>query len=207
MKLISIEGNIGSGKSTIINLLKKFDHIVFLPEPVEEWTTITDLDGKNIIEKYYADQKRYAFPFQMMAYITRLKQLLERPESDCIVITERCVYTDREIFAKMLYDTGLIEEIEYSIYLRWFDFFIKNIEVNNFIYLRTDPEICEKRITHRNRKGETIPLEYLVKCHQYHEKWLNGKENLIILDGNINHDGEIPNEWLLALTELITQKV
>ena len=79
-KIYSIEGNIGSGKSTIIKILKEHfksnDNIIFLLEPVDEWNTICDND-KTILEKYYENKKQYAFSFQMMAYISRLSQLKE----------------------------------------------------------------------------------------------------------------------------------
>ena len=81
--IISIEGNIGSGKSTIMKFLSNnFDNFVslngenlkicYLEEPVDIWNSFTDKQGKNIIENYYSDQKKYAFQFQMMAYISRL---------------------------------------------------------------------------------------------------------------------------------------
>jgi deoxyadenosine/deoxycytidine kinase len=205
MKIISIEGNIGSGKSTLIKNLKKINNneIIFLPEPVDEWNTIIDKSGTNILTKYYSDQKRYAFSFQMMAYITRLKQIMEYVDQNVILITERCLYTDREIFAKMLYDSGLIEDIEYSIYLRWFDFFIKNIQIDHFIYLRNDPKICSERVLLRDRAGENIPLEYLTKCHEYHEAWLNNKPNLLVLDGSINYSNELPKEWVHSILSFI----
>jgi deoxyguanosine kinase len=209
MKIISIEGNIGSGKSTLIKMLKDLNNkqIVFLPEPVDEWNNIVDSNGTNILTKYYSDQKRYAFSFQMMAYITRLKQLMECVyDDDTIIITERCLYTDREIFAKMLYDSGLIEDIEYSIYLRWFDFFIKNVQINKFIYLRVEPSISFERILQRNREGEIIPIEYLQNCHDYHETWLNNKENVLVLNGSINYSNEIPKDWVDSINSFIELK-
>ena len=84
-RLISIEGNIGSGKSTLIkNLKKSFNDnqdIIFLTEPVDVWNTIVDSSGETILEKYYHNQEKYAFSFQMMAYITRLTQLKENINS------------------------------------------------------------------------------------------------------------------------------
>jgi deoxyadenosine/deoxycytidine kinase len=77
-KIISIEGNIGSGKSTFLQYLKEHltsDKICFLDEPVDDWLSIVDTNDKNIIERYYDDQKKYAFSFQMMAYISRLSLL------------------------------------------------------------------------------------------------------------------------------------
>ena len=190
MKIFSIEGNIGSGKSTLIDILKDVNlNFIYLPEPVNLWNEIKDLDGVTILEKYYQDQKKYAFPFQMMAYITRLSQIkkLKNFDENVIILTERCVFTDREIFAKMLYDTKKIEEIEYSIYLKWFDEFISECSINGIIYLQTKPTTCVERIKKRDRKGENIPLNYLVDCHDYHERWINSTTiPSLILDGEKN---------------------
>jgi len=188
-KIISIEGNIGSGKSTIIEKLKQEKlNIIFLPEPVDVWNQIKDLNGTTILEKYYKDNKKYSFSFQMMAYITRLSQLkkaIDSAPNDSIIITERCLYTDRFVFAKMLYDYGDIEHIEYSIYLKWFDEFM-DFKMSGIIYMQTLPEICFERIKIRNRKGEeNIPLEYLRNCHNYHEEWIkNTSIPVSILNAN-----------------------
>ena len=64
MKIISIEGNIGSGKSTFLQYLKEHltsDKICFLVEPVDDWLSIVDTNDKNIIERYYDDQKKICF--------------------------------------------------------------------------------------------------------------------------------------------------
>ena len=185
MKIFSIEGNIGSGKSTLIENLKKHEtSFVYLPEPVDLWNEIKDSNGVTIIEKYYQDQKKYAFPFQMMAYISRVSQIRQKFEENAIIITERCVFTDREIFAKMLYQDKKIEEIEYTIYLKWFDEF--KCDLDGIIYLKTNPETCANRIKKRNRKGEDIPLSYLQNCHYYHEEWINKNTfPTLILNGEI----------------------
>jgi deoxyadenosine/deoxycytidine kinase len=176
MKLVfSIEGNIGSGKSTLIEYLKKtVSDIIYLPEPVNVWNEIKD-------------KNKYSFPFQMMAYISRLsliKNTIKSAPDNCVILTERSIYTDREIFAKMLYDCGILDEICYSIYLKWFDEF-SCINVDGIIYVKTTPEICLERINLRNRKGEeSIPLEYLQECHNYHESWINKeKEKVLFIDG------------------------
>ena len=190
MKIFSIEGNIGSGKSTIIERLKNHNlgKIYFLPEPVDIWNTITDSSGVTILEKYYLDKHRYSFSFQMMTYITRLSQLrkaMKELPNDTIIITERCLYTDLNVFAKMLYDSCLIEEIEFSIYLKWFHEFI-DFQLTGLIYIKTTPGVCLERINVRNRKGEeNIPISYLIDCHDYHEKWITFSDvNKIILNGN-----------------------
>ena len=191
MKLFSIEGNIGSGKSTVIEKLNDIPGAVFLPEPVDIWNEIKDTNGVTILEKYYADNERYAFSFQMMAYISRLTQI--RNNSNCeILITERSVLTDYNVFAKMLYDSGKIEHIEYSIYLKWFNEFSESV-LHGIIYVQTNPETCLKRIEKRNRKGEeSIPLTYLEDCHRYHEEWINNTAipMVLCLDGQVEQNDE-----------------
>ena len=204
--VVSIDGNIGSGKSTIVKYLKSnFKeyikkesgsdfNICILEEPVNIWNKIVDKkDGKNIIEKYYEDQEKYSFAFQMMAYISRLSQIKEAIDKNCydIIITERSILTDKHIFAKMLYDDNKINDIEYSIYLKWFDEFNNAIDSIKIVYIKTSPEVSYKRVIKRQRIGENISLDYLKKCHDYHEDILKENYNIILINGNIEADPKI----------------
>ncbi len=193
--IFSIEGNIGSGKSTLVKELKKSvpnildKKVVYVQEPVNEWSKIKDKKGETILEKFYANQHKYAFSFQMMAYISRLALLrnIVRENPDAIIITERSVFTDREVFAKMLYDEGKIEEVDYQIYLKWFDEFIEEIPITGLIYVTTTPEKSKERVDLRARAGETIPLSYLQRCHDYHESWIkNIKKQVCLFNGNVD---------------------
>lgn len=196
-RIVSIEGNIGSGKSTLLNHLKEHfkddNNIVFLDEPVEEWNTITDAQGNTMLQKFYSDQEKYAFPFQMMAYISRLallkKALEENPSS--IIITERSLQTDKYVFAKMLYDMDKIEDVNYKIYSKWFDTFLADCQLSQVIYVNTRPSICLERIKKRSRDGESsISAEYIEKCHIYHKYMMSQFE----LDGGpivYNIDGDV----------------
>ena len=194
--IFSVEGNIGAGKSTFLEKLKnEFPDAYFVPEPVDEWSTIVDENGKTILERYYEDPKRYAFSFQMMAFITRIKLLKAAPK-DRLVITERSVFTDREIFAKMLHDSGKIEQIEYSIYLRWFDELVGSLKIDGIIYLKTGHLTCFNRIKSRNRPGEHIPPSYVADCQYYHEKWLTGYNYVLELDGEVDFSKGLPWDWI-----------
>jgi deoxyadenosine/deoxycytidine kinase len=90
----------------------------------------------------------------------------------------------------MLYDEGKLDTAEFSIYKRWYDVFLKDIPVHARIYIETTPDICNERVIVRARPGEIIPLEYLGKCHQYHEGWLSqqAREGISILRLNGNQD-------------------
>jgi deoxyadenosine/deoxycytidine kinase len=236
--IVSIEGNIGSGKSTLLaNLRKYFDkntRVVFLKEPVDEWSKIKDENGTTILEKFYADQNKYSFSFQMMAYISRLKLLKdvinkikvsqdklikERNQPDSyfklpkyIIITERSLFTDKMVFAKMLYDTGKIEHVNYQIYLNWFNMFADEFPVHKVIYVKTDPKICHERIGKRHRDGEeNIPIDYLKSCSDYHDNMLDKScsecvcNEQLVLDGNNNiyENEDILKEWINSIEKFI----
>ena len=251
IQIVSIEGNIGSGKSTLLaNLKKHFNdnkssntNIIFLKEPVDEWSKIKDENGLTNLEKFYADQDKYSFSFQMMAYISRLKLLKDAVEKNrseytqrtvsvlqdmmtnydenknylevpnkYVIITERSLFTDKMVFAKMLYDSGKIESINYQIYLNWFNAFADEFKVDKVIYVNANPEICYERVGKRHRDGEDkIPLEYLTNCHNYHEDMLNRSssecvcDNQLVLDGNkdIYENNDILNEWISSIEKFI----
>ncbi len=204
--IISIEGNIGTGKSTFLenlenNIKRTCPHIgnsiLFLKEPVDIWECIKDENGHTILEKFYKNKSRYAFTFQVMAYISRLsllkRAIKENPQCKIIII-ERSLIADKNIFMQMLYDDGQVEKMEYEIYNRWYVEFIEDYCVEAVIYLDSDPAICAERINRRNRNGEDgIPLEYLEKCRAYHTKWLGSYDNsniaqTVVLHDDINYD-------------------
>lgn len=195
--IYSIEGNIGSGKSTLVRIMKDYfkdtEGIIFADEPVDDWMNIKDSTGEDILTKFYNDQHKYGFPFQMMAYISRIAILkkLVKENPNAIIFTERSVYTDKMVFAQMLHDEGKIGEVEFAIYNQWFNNFLDEIDINGTIYIKTDPSKCFERIIKRNRKGETIPVEYLELCHTYHEDWLKNSKNTITFDGNIDMEETI----------------
>lgn len=212
-KIISIEGNIGSGKSTLLANLKQYykghPGIVFVDEPVSEWETIVDpSDGENMIQKFYKDKETYAFPFQMMAYISRLALLKDAYEKneDCVIICERCLLTDKHVFAQMLYDDGKIEDINYQIYKKWFETFARDYPIDKFIYVNTEPTKCYERVGKRSRTGESdIPLDYLQNCHNYHEKMIEIYSNVLEIFSNVFQiDGNVDiNEKETQMTEWI----
>jgi len=214
--IISIEGNIGSGKSSLMENLKEYykdnSEIIFLREPVDEWSKITDINGTTILEKFYQDQEKYSFSFQMMAYISKLNVLRTtlntlKNDKKYVIITERSLNTDRYVFAKMLKENCKMEDINYKIYLSWFDAFSEEFQVNKIIYVKTSPQVCHFRINKRARKGEdVIPLSYLDSCHEYHEKMLEKySQNIqkLVLDGNvdINENENQIEEWITQINE------
>lgn len=209
--LVSFDGNIGSGKSTMMKKAHEFykgrSNVIFAEEPVEKWKLIKDKNGDEMLKLFYQDQEKHAFKFQIMAFVSRLAGLREivkaNPGKNIVIITERSLYTDKEIFAKMLYDQGKMSDIEHQIYLTLFHEFASEFEVNKVVYIRTDPEKCHQRINIRAREGEElIPLSYLEECHKYHEEFLDVDRGLfkdqMVLDGNndIYLNPGVADEWM-----------
>lgn len=183
VRIYSCEGNIGAGKTTLLSHVEKMAEaftqykIIVLREPVDTWTTVCSPDGLNILENFYKDPIKYAFPFQVLAFTTRLAMLKNtiKENPDCeVIICERSLYADRNIFAKMLYDDGTMDDISYQIYKRMYEDEINEFPLTGVIYLTISPELCAKRIVQRGRSGEeNISLDYLEKCSKYHQTWLN----------------------------------
>ena len=188
-KIICIQGNIGSGKSTVVRLLEQqqqAEDYTCMLEPVNVWNDYK-MDGKNILEHFYMYRKRYAFPFQMMAFYTRLNAMRQLPK-DRMVIMERSVETDKRIFAQMLIDDGSIDPICARIYNEWYHDLVSDAHekiVN--VYIRTPPDVCLERIAKRGRAGEDgITLDYLTRCHDLHEQWL--LDTAHVVDGTMSTD-------------------
>ena len=200
--IIFVEGGIGCGKSTLVRKIQehceKFHlRILTIQEPVDIWMTIKDRkNGKNMIEAFYEDQHKYSFPFQMMAYISRLERIqggIKEASSGKydIIICERSLQTDRNVFCKMLYDEGKIDDYGYAIYNKWFDYFNNFSQRSHYVYLKTDYEICHQRVCKRNRGGEdVISKEYLKNNNEYHNKWLlhDDKCRVLVLNGNVDDE-------------------
>lgn len=204
--IMSIEGNIGSGKSTLLAMLKvniSNKKICFIQEPINVWSEVKDNNDITILEHFYKDQNKYAFTFQMMAYITRLttlKREIEKNEYD-IIITERSIFTDKNVFAKMLYDDKKLDDIQYNIYMKWFNEFINDIPEIKFIYISTDPIVAYNRIKKRNREGENnISYEYIKHCNDYHEEWL---QNNKYVEKKINNNNEDIFNQIMELKEIV----
>ena len=184
--IFPLEGSIGAGKTT---LLKQLETTVFhkkhkiVYEQVDDWMNLrTHPKEPSLFELYYQDKQRYGFTFQMYALQTRFQHLLEIMEehNDAIIICERCFLTDCEIFAKMLHDQQYINDTEFCVYKKWYDFIMTIVQpdISGIIYLQVQPNVCAQRIKKRSRKGEeNIDLVYLTNLHEQHENWLRNPVN------------------------------
>ncbi len=202
--LISIEGDIGAGKSTLIETLKQqHPSWHFIDEPVSTWLSLKNNQGENLLELFYKDQIRYSYTFQNCAILSRalnIQKCIEAWRKECsfnpevalhnVFVTERCLDTDYHVFAKMLYDDGKMDLLEWDLYKMWYNFAKEtSTPLSGIVYLGTPPQICASRIMNRGRKGEEhIPLEYLNNLETYQKRWLFGPENKIPVLSYNNYD-------------------
>jgi deoxyadenosine/deoxycytidine kinase len=184
-KMILLEGNIGAGKSTLGNTLKASGIFDFIEEPVEAWQSGF---AANLLDMFYSDMKRWAFTFQITAFITRAKtwqEVLALTDHSHVVL-ERSIFTDRYVFASNSYRIGAMTDVEWQVYCGLWDFLVSNycVEPDCILYYRTPAELCLERMIARGRHEETgVSLEYLKQLEALHDEWLLEHPRAIILDG------------------------
>jgi deoxyadenosine/deoxycytidine kinase len=206
--IISVEGNIGVGKSTFINILKsKWDEkggCEVIPEPVDMWKNLVNSDGKNILQTFYEDIPRWAYSFQNVACITRMMKMENtiRTSNSKYIFLDRSLGTDKNVFEAMLYDQGQLNQIEHSMYNLWCDFYHQYVRSQSnqiYIYLKASPETCASRIKKRGRvEEESIGLDYLKGLNNYHDAWLLNEPNTIVIDcGEEFEADEDKHDWMI----------
>jgi deoxyadenosine/deoxycytidine kinase len=195
--IITIEGNIGAGKTSFaysLYMLMKNEKrpVLYITEPVDSWK---DVGGDNLLEMLYNDRERWAFTFQANALMqmTELdRRALEYSDLGFTVIRERSSYSCRNIFIPLLVSTSMsaaerhvLKELCKAISSPLLTVREEEEEKeeeeeekanrtssNVTIYLRTDPDTCLKRIKKRGRPeeiGGKVNMNYLQKLHELHE--------------------------------------
>ena len=188
--MILLEGNIGAGKTTVGKTLAESEVFGFLEEPTKAWR---EGFAANMLELFYSDTNRWAFTFQICAFITRAKtwsEVLALTDHTKVVL-ERSIFCDRYVFAENCYRTGLLGTSEYQLYCGLWEFLVSNYceEPDAILYLRTPADECLKRIKARGRPEEMgITLEYLEQLEGLHDEWLLNDPRAILLDGQERWD-------------------
>lgn len=182
---LAVEGNIGAGKSTFLDVLcdgtlELQDIIEIVPEPVEEWQKVETGEHSpvNLLDQFYKDPKRYAYAFQHYVLLTRMqKDRNARSSNKPLQILERSIFSDRMVFVRAMHEAGFLGDLELSIYDSWFSMQIgqdRALTPDGFIYLKARPETCIKRLRQRNRSEEAgVDEAYLENLHDKHESWLH----------------------------------
>jgi len=162
----AIAGNIGAGKSSLTALLSKHFHWQPYYESVDNNPYLTD---------FYDDMRRWSFNLQVYFLSSRFKHQKLLMQKDESYIQDRTIYEDVEIFAKNLFEMGLMSERDYKNYSSLF------VEMTSYlkppdllIYLRADVPTLVKQIQQRGRDYETtIRIDYLEGLNKLYEDWIS----------------------------------
>jgi len=189
---LSLEGNIGAGKTTFLRMLEgsgaqgsllrggappsHAKHLVL--EPVEEWQKVPFHSGEiNALEYFYNNSPRYAYLFQNHVFMTRWDKVQRTAGfHEPVRMTERSVWSDRMVFVRQLVQDRLMEDVELAVYDDMFNRVLQQhsqvLVPDGFVYLRVSPDVALSRINRRGRSEESkIPPSYLEGLHQKHEEW------------------------------------
>ncbi|KAJ3646816.1 hypothetical protein Zmor_024386 [Zophobas morio] len=179
---VSIEGNIGAGKSTLVEYFSKITGIETYGEPIDYWR---NLNGSNLLELMYSNINQWLKVFQTYVQLSRLKVQTSKPKNPdtTVQIFERSLQNNRYCFVELARKSGSLSEPDYAVLDEWYKWIQNNININLdlIVYLRSTPEVVFERIKARGRPEERgISLDYLTQLHQSHEEWLiKGKHNSI----------------------------
>jgi deoxyadenosine/deoxycytidine kinase len=165
--VVSVDGIIGGGKSTLLKELSSVGSIrtrrvVVVQEEVNDWV------DQGILKLFYEDPERNAFAFQLHVLCSRAKRLHRAIEEnpDAIIVTERTASSDY-MFAEMLFDSNKISSFEFKIYQMVYRN-MREINLSARVFLKCSPEEALKRCVARSREGEEkITLEYLEQIEKY----------------------------------------
>lgn len=178
-QVFAVEGNIGVGKSTLIERLKKLcdsrnlGGVVVIAEPVEEWVDNGFLKGMY-------DGSITKGEFQQMVLMSLAGKLLEalaQKPRPAVIITERSPWSNYHVFGK----ANLVGESLKLYHYTWLNLlkaFPSNLDVH-YVYLSATPDVIMSRMRTRGREEEsTVPVEYIQEIHRRHEEWFRGEGSL-----------------------------
>ena len=173
-KAIAIAGNIGAGKSTLVEFLSRTYGIAPYYEPSED---------NPYLPNFYEDMKRWSFPSQLyfLSNKFRIHQKLDRMPG--LVVLDRTIFEDAEIFATALHDMRCIDDRDWATYCTFYKSILDAIKPPDLmIYLRCSMRTLRKRIKLRGREmEEDIPLAYLKRLDKLYENWIESYEMSEIL--------------------------
>ena len=138
------EGNLGAGKTTFLKLIQeRLPEIAVVFEPLHNWQS--QVYGESILSNFYKDPQRWAYTMETLAMVCRVQEHLSEQENpNPFRLMERSIYSGHYVFATNGYQNGFLSELEWHVYLQWFNFLVTGRckPPQGFIYLRTDPEVA-----------------------------------------------------------------
>lgn len=162
---VAVAGNIGAGKSSLVDFLcHRYDITPFF-EPNEQ---------NPYLEDFYGDMERWSLASQMYFLAAKFKLHLELESKPHSVIQDRTIWEDAEIFAQNLYHQEIMSERDWTTYQLFYESIRAQIRPPDLmIYLRCPVRTVRERIAMRGRQMEqNIPTAYLTRLHDLYESWI-----------------------------------
>lgn len=162
---IAIAGNMGVGKSTLVEFLARTYDVKPFYEPNDENPYLKD---------FYQDMRGWAFQSQLyfLASKFRLHQVIDRQPG--VVALDRTIFEDAEIFATALYQMRKISKRDWATYCGFYEAILDAIRPPDLlIYLKCSMRTLKTRIRLRGRRMEQdVPVSYLKRLDRLYEAWL-----------------------------------
>jgi len=182
-KSIAIAGNIGVGKSTLVEFLSRTYGIAPYYEPSEDNPYLPD---------FYKDMGRWAFHSQLYFLSNKFRIHQELDRMPGLVVLDRTIFEDAEIFATALHEMKNIDNRDWETYRAFYKSILEAIRPPDLmIYLRCSMRTLRKRITLRGRAMEQdVPLSYLKRLERLYESWIESydlSEVLILETDNLDY--------------------
>mgnify|MGYP001817420215 FL=1 len=178
-KFIAIAGNIGAGKSSLLDFLTATYDVSPFYEPNAE---------NPYLEDFYADMRSWAFHSQMFFLSNKFRIHQEADRTPGVVIQDRTIFEDAEIFATALHQMRKIDDRDWETYWSFYQSILAAIQPPDLmIYLRCPIRTIRKRIRLRGRAMEqAIPLAYLKRLERLYENWIGnyGLGEVLVLDSH-----------------------
>jgi len=153
--IIAIEGNIGCGKTTQLNILQEKGFSIY-KEPIDKWP----------LEEFYQDPSRWGFLLQVVILRTFVRG------TEPLSIHERSPMSSKYVFWNNLVESGTVTALENSVFED--EYAEKAWKPNVLIYINKSPELCHKHIQNRNQPGDkSMQLEYLQTLDTKYENMFN----------------------------------
>ncbi len=164
-KFIAIAGNIGSGKSSLLDFLTNSYDVSPFYEPNDQNPYLPD---------FYKDMKRWAFQSQLFFLSNKFRIHQEADRTAGVVIQDRTIFEDAEIFATALHQMRKIDNRDWQTYWSFYQTILEAIQPPDLmIYLRCPMRTLRRRISLRGREMErNIPLSYLKRLESLYENWI-----------------------------------
>ena len=175
---IGIAGNIGSGKTTLTEMLAA--HYGWTPK----YESVT---YNPYLEDYYKDIHRWSYNLETYFLAQRFQDLLDISRSDGVIIQDRTIMEGVHIFVANNYDMGNLSQRDYETYMQLFNLMMSMVrEPDLLIYLKSSVPHLVSRIQQRGREYEqSISLDYLAGLNERYESWIGSYQgNLLIVDSD-----------------------